>query len=298
MGIVFDIQRGSIHDGPGIRTTVFLKGCPLRCIWCHNPEAAQPGPQLCFQERRCADCGRCVPACTRGAHFFLNRRHAIHFDRCEACGACVLGCDYSALRIVGSELPAENVMKEVRADIDFYRASGGGITLSGGEPLLQPEFARELLLLCKEAGIHTCVETSGFAAAPIFERTIPYIDLLLFDYKLTDAALHRQYTGVSYELILQNLDTAYRAGVPIVLRCPLIPGINDNDAHLRGIADLNARYPRLQGVEIMPYHNLGISKSQAIGAEQMFHARMPDEAERESWRTRLIELGCASVTFG
>jgi len=299
LGLVFDIQRGCLHDGPGIRTTVFLKGCPLRCAWCHNPEAMSASPQLFFTEDKCVSCGKCAAVCHQRVHRLQNSEHSVEFTKCLQCGACVDACDHEGLRIVGKEMSADEVMKEVLADADFYLRSGGGITLSGGEPLFQPRFVRELLARSKESGIHTCVETSGFVAESTLREILPLIELVLFDYKVSDHKLHRELTGVTDDPILQNLDMAYRMKAPIVLRCPLIPGINDGDDHLRGIANLSARYPALVGVEVIPYHGMGLNKARSIGMTQLSPAsRTVNQSTKERWMVRLQELGCMRAALG
>jgi pyruvate formate lyase activating enzyme len=200
---------------------------------------------------------------------------------------------------VGGDMSVDEVMKEVRADADFYATSGGGITLSGGEPLCQLEFSLALLKLSREAGIHTCIETSGHIASHLFKQVFPLTDLLLFDYKVTDAHLHKLYTGVSNELILHNLSVAHSAGVQIILRCPIIPGINDNEDHFRGIQSIEEKYPRLVGIELMPYHNMGSAKSESIGrAKQTQQWKPADQKTKERWIRKLIDLGCIKIKIG
>lgn len=298
-GVIFDIQRSSLHDGPGIRTTVFLKGCPLECAWCHNPEAVSPSPQLFFFAERCRLCGACARVCPNGVHRIADGVHAIDYARCELCGACVEACTTRSLKIVGTKKSVDEIMAVVMADLDFYRNSGGGITLSGGEPLIQFSFALELLRRSRALSVHTCVETSGYVSSARFAEALPYIDLLLFDYKATNDEEHRRHTGVSRRLILDNLGLAYRAGVSITLRCPIIPGVNDNDEHFIGIRFLDTCYPLLRGIELLPYHAMGNSKRPAIGAPVTFPdlGTTPPEVA-ESWLRRLRELGCAKATLG
>ena len=298
-GIVTDIQRASLHDGPGIRTTIFLKGCPLQCLWCHNPEAISPRPQLFFAEERCVLCGACEASCPKAVHHVGKEGHAIDFGKCDSCARCVDECNSSGLRIVGKEMDADDIMAEVLADMDFYRNSGGGMTLSGGEPLFQQAFSLELLNRAKQANIHTCVETSGFIAAKKFEEVLPAVDLLLFDYKATKDADHRSFTGVFNQLILANLDAAYQGGKAILLRCPIVPGLNDTPDHFAGIRALDEKYPRLHGIELMPYHDFGNSKRPSIGlAEPPPNFRVPTETEPSLWLEALQALGCAKVRIG
>jgi pyruvate formate lyase activating enzyme len=212
-----------MHDGPGIRTTVFLKGCTLNCIWCHNPEANAFKPQLFFHAERCKLCGSCEAVCPNDVHHIINGEHFIDFNKCKTCGLCVQACDQKALKIVGTEMTVEMVMDQVLPDRRFYEKSGGGVTLSGGEPLAHINFAVDLLQAAKEHGLHTCLETSCLSSQKNLERILPVVDLFLIDYKATGDSVHEQYTGVNNELILTNLDFVYHQGKPIIIRCPIIP---------------------------------------------------------------------------
>ncbi len=296
-GIVFDLQRASLDDGPGIRTTVFLKGCPLHCAWCHNPESQKPGPELAFDAGICRSCQACVAACASGVHTFdAPAHHAVAFDRCIAAGACIALCPSGALRLYGSEQSVDSVMAEVVKDRAFYAASGGGLTLSGGEPTAQLEFCLALLQAAKAAGIPTCVETCGVAPRESFEALLPLTDLFLFDYKASDPELHAAYTGASNALILANLRWLHAQGAAIRLRCPLIPGVNDEEGHLRAIAALSAELPGLRGVEILPFHETGAVKYERLGREQpRFGALEPDSAIQAGWRETLAVHGCRSL---
>jgi glycyl-radical enzyme activating protein len=298
-GLVFDIQRASLHDGPGIRTTVFLKGCPLNCLWCHNPEANTFSRQLFFYYEKCARCGDCAAVCPEAVHHVSPETHEIDFEKCNFCGKCVEECPQNALKIVGAEMSVEDVLGEVRADQDFYAYSGGGITLSGGEPLAQFPFSMELLKQCQELGIHTCLETSGYAPQKQLLKILAYVDLLLLDYKITGAEAHQKYTGVSNETILANLDAAYQAGTPIILRCPIIPSINDTAEHFQAIYDLEKKYPGLQGIEILPYHDMGNNKRTSIGVEKTLAdlKSTPPDTSAE-WLQQLKKLGCEKVKIG
>jgi pyruvate formate lyase activating enzyme len=296
-GIVFDLQRASLDDGPGIRTTVFLKGCPLHCAWCHNPESQEPGPELAFDATLCQSCQACVAACVSGVHTFgAAGHHAVAFNQCIAAGACVAACPSGALRLYGSEQSVETVMAEVVKDRAFYAASGGGLTLSGGEPTAQLEFCLALLQAAKAAGISTCVETCGVAPRESFEALLPFTDLFLFDYKASDPELRASLTGASNALSLANLRWLHAQGAAIRLRCPLIPGVNDDAMHLRSIASLSAELTGLQGVEILPYHGSGAVKYERLGRQQpRFSSIAPDSATQARWREALANHGCRGL---
>ena len=261
-GMIFDIQRFSVQDGPGIRTTVFFKGCPLDCAWCHNPESKVRAPQLSFDMDKCVVCGACA-VCARGAHRFEQGAHTLDRTRCIACGACVPHCPAGALEVVGRTVSVDEVMDAVLRDRVFYAQSGGGLTLSGGEPLLQPAFAAALARRAKEAGLHVCVETCGCCRRDDLLAVAANTDLFLFDYKLPPA-LYPQYTGARAEGILENLGALSQAGASAILRCPILPGLNDNDAHCDGIAAVARRERCVERVELMPYHPLGLGKAQRM----------------------------------
>lgn len=298
-GLVFDVQRFSLHDGPGIRTTVFLKGCPLRCLWCHNPESQTYRPQLAFDAARCTHCLDCVAECTTGALQIRHGRLVVNHALCDGCGRCVDVCPQDALRIIGREQSVAEVMAEVMHDAAYYEHSGGGLTLSGGEPLAQPRFAVALLQAAKAQGLHTCLDTSGAIGQDRLAQVLPFVDLFLYDYKGTDPALHRQQTGVTNDLILKNLDYLYRQDARLILRCPLVPGVNDTREHLQGIAALSARYPRLEGVEIIAYHNMGKAKAEQIGYENpLLDLPTASEEVKVEWLETLHELGCARAALG
>lgn len=266
-GTVFNIQRFSTHDGPGIRTTVFLKGCPLHCGWCHNPESNENVPQLAFYEHLCSGCGACAPACERKAVTVERKKARTDRSRCAACGACVAVCPNKAREILGFRTSAGSVMEEADKDRAFYLNSGGGITLSGGEPLWQPAFTCALLEAAKERGYHTAVETSGFASKEVAKTSFQNTDLILFDIKHMDSGIHKKLTGVPNEPIHENLRMA--AGMlkkDIWLRLPLIQGINDSKEEISRAAQLAAELgERIQKVCLLPYHDLGISKLEAVG---------------------------------
>ncbi len=284
-GCVFNIQKFSIHDGPGIRTTVFLKGCPLRCKWCHNPEGLSRQSEIEYEPSKCILCGACAAVCPRGCHAFSETEgHIYHRADCERCGNCLRHCVAGALKYVGTEYTVEEVIKKVMADKIFYDTSGGGMTLSGGEPFYQPEFASALLRAAKEAGLHTAVETCGFYKTDIILSALPDIDLFLFDYKVTGNELHRELIGVSQELILHNLVAISDAGAKIMLRCPIIPQANDSDEHFSAIANLAEKTAGIKQIELELYHPLGTGKTPKIGKIQEFVTIAPSQERMEEIR--------------
>lgn len=280
-GTVFDIQRMSVHDGPGIRTTVFLKGCPLRCLWCHNPESHKRIPELAFYESQCIGCGECIQICKN--HEIVDGEHRINREKCISCGTCAESCT-GALKILGKIYDVESVMKEVRKDLRFYENSGGGLTVSGGEPLMQADFVAALLKKAKEEGMHTCLETTGYVKQEVLLATVPYVDLYLYDYKETDSERHRKFTGGGNERIFENLFALDKIGASIILRCPIIPGLNDREEHLTGIAETANRLKNIRMVHIEPYNSFGEGKSESIGKEYSLKGlKMPEDDTVERW---------------
>ncbi|KAA5607068.1 glycyl-radical enzyme activating protein [Roseospira marina] len=264
-GVVFDIQRYSIHDGPGIRTIVFLKGCPLACRWCCNPESQALQPTLMYQDSSCIHCGRCLEACKYGA---LSRNNPGFVDRskCVGCGACAEVCPTDALTLKGKRMTVWEVMQELRKDATNYRRSGGGMTLSGGEPLGQPDFARELLKACREQGWNTAMETTGQAPKEVVEDVIPHVDHALCDLKSIDPAVHRASTGVDNRQILEN---ALRIAslTHTVVRVPTVPGVNADPASMEAIGRFALRMPGVDTVHILPYHTYGENKYALLNRE-------------------------------
>lgn len=282
--LIFDIKKFAIHDGPGIRTTVFFKGCPLACWWCHNPEALLSRSELVLFEEKCIACGECFRVCPQEAHEQLpDGTRVYHADRCELCGACVEVCYAEALVMEGREVTVEELMVELRKDIPFYENSGGGVTLSGGEPTLQHAFALALLQQCKAEGLHTAVDTSGQTPWRVFEGMLPYIDLVLYDIKHIDGSRHREHTGSHNQRILENLKRLGDSGTPIEIRMPVIPTVNDNPEDIERTARFLAGIGGITRVEVLPYHKLGTSKYARLGREyQHSEAEIPDPAKMAS----------------
>ncbi len=284
-GIVFDIQHFCVDDGPGIRTTVFLKGCPLHCAWCHNPEGLSPSPQMFFHADKCVLCGRCTTVCKRGGHSIIENKHVFARENCIRCGACAAQCPAEALRITGKEMTVEEVLTDVLSDKPFYETSGGGITLSGGEPLSQGEFACALLKAAKDADLNTCVETSGFCTEAVLEEAAAYTDLFLLDVKETDDTRHKQFTGVDLKTILSNAHRLAYMQKPIILRCPVILGCNDRTTHFEQIAALADELHTVREIHLEPYHPFGLDKYESLGLDPEYtnHMFMPIE-QSEKWQ--------------
>ncbi len=266
-GWVFDIKRYSIHDGPGIRTTVFLKGCALRCLWCHNPESLAPGPELMHWTGRCARCHACVRACPRGA-ISADAAGAIAIDRskCDLCGRCADACLYDAMQIVGRRMSVDEVMAEVEKDRLFYEQSGGGVTLSGGDPLVQAGFAEAILDACRARGLSTALDTAGWSPNGALERLARKADVVLFDLKCVDETRHRELTGVSSAPILANLERLAAAGPEIWVRVPLVGGVNDDDGNIRRTIEVLRPLEAVKRIGLLPYHAGGADKARRIGA--------------------------------
>jgi len=266
-GLIFNIQRFSVYDGMGIRTTVFFKGCPLHCSWCHNPESLSLVREIALRSDRCIQCGDCMAICKNGAIYRENGSYVIHRERCLRCGECVDVCVADARALVGREMTVEEVMKEIRADASFFNQSGGGVTFSGGEPLLQHEFLLALLETCRMEGIHTTVDTTGFTSATILKSIAENTDLFLYDLKLFNDAMHREYTGVSNQIIFQNLKLLADWNKKVVIRIPLIPSLNDDEENIRALGAFVASLQKIQEIHLLPYHRSGIDKYQRIGME-------------------------------
>lgn len=294
-GTIFNIQKFCVNDGPGIRTTVFLKGCPLKCIWCHNPESQSGKQEIMFYKDKCVNCGRCAAVCENGCHSFDNGVHKLERKNCVKCFACTqTGCE--ALEKVGQEISTDEVIDEVLKDKIFYDNSGGGITLSGGEPLFQFEFSMDILKKAKENGLNTAIETCGFATEEKIKEISKYVDLFLFDYKETNSELHRKFTGVDNTDILKNLALLNKMGKNIILRCPIIPGLNAREEHFKGICDTANKFEHILHIELEPYHSLGENKYISLGTcERKFS--LPAEEEKQSWLSKISSATYKKVKF-
>ncbi|MBQ9858141.1 MAG: glycyl-radical enzyme activating protein [Oscillospiraceae bacterium] len=286
---ITNIQGYSIHDGPGIRTVVFSKGCPMRCAWCANPENLSPKQQVGFIAKLCQNCGRCAKACPQGA--ILPSEYRIDREKCISCGTCTEACFYGALVKYGDLMSAEEVFKKVRRDKMFYETSGGGVTVSGGEPMTQADFVTELFRLCKEDGIHTCIETCGYASSEGYRKVIPYTDLFYFDLKIMEPELHKKYTGCDNALIHQNAKIVAESGVSVLFRQPVIPTVNDTEDNIVRTAEFILSLGKTD-LQLMPYHRAGQTKYDAL---QMTYQTaelpiMPAERINEI-KDRYISLG-------
>ncbi len=333
-GTIFDIKKYSINDGPGIRTTVFFSGCPLSCWWCHNPESQSLTPEFLYRQNRCLLCGACVEVCPEGAitlvchceegvfpdeaipgypaiaHLHCTKRSAVQVsgwrprndivtdrEKCTGCQTCISVCYSGARQFSGQEMTVDEVMAQVKREIPFYDESGGGVTFSGGEPLMQPTFLSALLTACREQEIHTTVDTSGFANWNVFEQIRRKVDLFLYDLKHMDSVHHREVTGVPNEVILDNLQKLAERGHKVLARIPLIPGINDDGENLAASGRFLASLPSLQGVELMGYHDIAQAKYEALGWEYKLPDTHPPTKEAMSYAAEVLTNYKLQVTI-
>ena len=281
-GTIFDIKRFAVHDGPGIRTTVFFKGCPLRCLWCHNPESMRIERQIVFFESKCIGCGECFKRCPNDAVEATPQGRSYYRDKCTLCGTCVQYCYAEATVMQGKIVSVEEVIEEVKKDMPFYENSKGGVTLSGGEPMMQPEFCIAILRESKKAGMHTALDTSGYAKWEVFRRILEYVDLVLYDIKHMDPLKHKEYTGLSNELIFANLMKLDKLNIPIEIRMPMIPGLNDSEDNLSAASQFLSEMKNIKRIKLLPYHRLGEGKYERLDMEyKMKNIEPPDKARME-----------------
>jgi pyruvate formate lyase activating enzyme len=298
-GIVFDIRRYAVHDGPGIRTTVFLKGCPLSCTWCHNPEGVAAEAFILYRKDRCIGCGECIEACAQNALRVSPSGIIAQADRCIRCGACEAACPAEAREWVGKKMTVALVIEWIEKDIIFYDESGGGVTFSGGEPLMQPAFLLSLLSASGNRGIHRAVDTSGFAPPALIEETARSTDLFLYDLKHLDPEIHRRLTGVSNALILENLRSLSAGSVKIRVRIPLLPGINDDPSNLDATGGFLASLPRRHPVDLLPFHNRALGKYRRFDRDYTMERLAPAlEGELRGAAERLRRFGLEVHTGG
>ncbi len=299
-GVTFNVQGYSIHDGPGIRTTVFLKGCPLRCFWCQNPESQRTSPEIFFAADKCTGCGKCISACSAGAITLAGGKARTDRERCGGAAACVSACPVGARNQIGRAVTPEEIFAEVAEDTLFYEQSGGGVTLSGGEPLFHSPFAAELLRLCKRAGIHTALDTCGYASWINAARVLKHVDLVLYDFKHMDSEQHQLGTGVPNELILENARKIHRElSISMLARIPIIPGYNDSIDNMRATAqfiaqELDSSVP----VHLNPYHRLGEAKVERLERSPACAATEPPGDAHMADIKRLFESFGLSVVIG
>ncbi|HUU64256.1 MAG TPA: glycyl-radical enzyme activating protein [Dehalococcoidia bacterium] len=288
-GLIFSVQRYSTEDGPGIRTTVFMKGCPLRCLWCHNPEGQESYPQIAFNGSRCIGCKGCVDACPQGAITFTADGPRTDRGRCQNCGKCAEVCPTGARELIGRYMTSEEALSEVERDILFYRSSGGGVTVGGGEPTAQPGFLVEFLMKCHEKGIHTALDTSGQVKWKTMEEVLKHVDLVLYDIKQLDPAKHADCSEVSNKLILENARRISGKGIPMIIRVPVIPGYTDGEKNIRDITKFVSILGSVTTVDLLPFHRLGEPKYKKLDRNYEFEGTQPPTDEYMQELKRLVE---------
>jgi pyruvate formate lyase activating enzyme len=287
MGMIFDIKRYAIHDGPGIRTTVFFKGCPLTCSWCHNPEGKSPEPEFMWWEKKCLNCRDCQKKCPNNAISFSDT-FIIEKEKCNLCKTCLDACHTGALELIGKEMTVSDVVKEIEKDIPFYDESQGGVTISGGEPLMQPDFLCNLLKACKTRGITTALDTCGYAPLDVLLTISEYVDLFLYDVKTMDDTVHKKVTGVSNTRILTNLKALVHKNV--IVRFPLIPGVNNDEKDVESLGKFVYSLG-LHTIAVLPYHAAGIEKVKRLQSNTVYMTNPPTAETIQKTKTILQETG-------
>ncbi|WP_099205580.1 glycyl-radical enzyme activating protein [Scatolibacter rhodanostii] len=289
-GIVFDIQKFCVHDGPGIRTAVFLKGCMMNCIWCHNPESIRRNPELAFESQKCISCQACAAACKQGVHHFdAAGNHEVNFEKCAACQACIHVCPTRCLKIFGEKMNAHAVIKEVLKDQKYFKSSGGGVTFTGGEPTVQYDFLLEMMKVAKENNLHVCLETNGIIFSEKLSHLMSYTDLFLIDYKAT-GEIHKILTGVEESFVRQTIDSIHKAGGKMILRCPIVEGLNDSEEHFAQIRKFKSQYSSILNVEIMAYHASGLHKWESLGIDYSLKKMASATPEmKKYWEAKIAE---------
>ena len=291
-GIIFDIKRFAVHDGPGIRTTVFFKGCPLHCLWCHNPEGISEGQELMVRSSRCARCYTCIDACSRGAISRKSGPISVDRAKCDLCGDCVQVCMYEALEMAGRVVSVKDIVQEIERDRIFFEQSGGGVTLSGGEPMNQPDFCQGLLAEMNRRSIHAALDTSGLASWDALWKCAARADLVLYDLKIMNGKKHLEYTGVPNAQVLENLRKLAAAKKDIVARIPLMSGVNDDEVNLGAVIDFLRRLETVKKVSLLRYHQGGREKSKNLGLESSFRIYDPPSEKRmEEIRREFADAG-------
>jgi pyruvate formate lyase activating enzyme len=288
-GLIFNTQSYSIHDGPGIRTTIFLKGCPLRCHWCSNPESQSPQSEIMLFDRKCIKCGKCIETCPKKAITVVNDTRTVNWAICNQCLQCAEVCPAEAIERVGNYMSQEELVAQIEKDRPYFENSGGGVTFSGGEPLMQWEFLLGVLKKCKEKNIHTALETCGHVAGDIFQEVLRYVDLVLYDLKHLDPVRHKEGTGVTNRLILENLEKISQGNIRFWLRVPLIPGFNDSPEYIKTLGEF-ASETRAEKISLMPFHCWGEGKYERLGKIYRYKG-VPDGTVEEAEKLKKILEG-------
>lgn len=298
-GIVFDIQRFALHDGPGVRTVVFLKGCIFRCAWCCNPESQIKAPQLSYNADKCTNCKECIPICDQKVFSSFFWKLNVDFDRCTACGKCIEACSSQALKIYGKEWESSDIMAEVMKDLPYYKNSSGGVTFSGGDPLFQFDFLVDLLQKAKKAGINTCIESEGNGTVIQFEKLLPLVDHFYYDYKITDPTDHLKYIKQGNKTLMENLHFLCTHGADIILRCIIVPGINNNADHFKAIATLGKKYKSIRRIEVFGYHDFGAFKYKQLGMPySLKHLPAAKPEQVDKWIHEIKRYGYNNIVKG